>query len=626
MAAFQYCEATFVNINYSIIDSLYFVMVTLSTVGYGDITAQTEASRVVVMLIIVTSLAVLPGLISDVLATVRKRNDGGGQVSHGVLPFILIIGAFRPEQVSEILDGFLNRENAESHLNVVFLDVNKPAEDLKLMERNSMWGHRIQFLHGSVLNDKTLQRARARYAKAIFTISDQNAQNSAEEDERNTVRLWSLYCYTVSHEVPIYTYNLSPTTAIYQKVAKEIICVQEFKQYLLAMNCRCRGASTLLTNLLHQRQPMNHYDEPWQAQYDDGSCNEIYTAAPPDFMIGLPFAYVALIVFKECQVILFAIKTYAADRNDHEILLNPSNDYIIKETDLCVYISESPKEIKDIKYLNKGFVWSTIRRMRYEHEPQLPVRPPPKRKDAAVGSNSTSPPHDMIKPDEPAPAKTKREKPPTERYKLSRLPTPRHALLTGSRELITRLGMSPVADHDDDGRENQVGPPDHIEDTSLPLSYILEAPVQLDDAIIDSTEGMRGHILVCVHREVVNIFKFIYNLRSPHMKPEDLQNIVLLCPSRPTDKTFELINMFPKVYFMVGSCRQPDDLLRAGVKRAKQVVVMSEKECLDDCERNSDSPAIMTSHIIDLLVQERARNAYTIVNLSKSYHHFLFIL
>jgi hypothetical protein len=50
-------------------------------------------------------------------------------------------------------------------------------------------------------------------------------------------------------------------------MATEIICVREFKQYLLAMNCRCRGASTLLTNLLHQRKPLDHYDESWQAQY-----------------------------------------------------------------------------------------------------------------------------------------------------------------------------------------------------------------------------------------------------------------------------------------------------------------------------------------------------------------------
>lgn len=184
----------------------------------------------------------------------------------------------------------------------------------------------------------------------LIMMIDQNARDPGEEDERNTVRLWSLYCYTVSHKVPIYTYNLSPSTAIYQKAATEIICVREFKQYLLAMNCRCRGASTLLTNLLHQRQPMNRYDEPWQAQYDDGSCNEIYTAPPPDFMVDKKFAHVAWIIYKECQVILFAVKTRATDTGDDEILLNPG-DYTLKATDLCVYISESPREIKDISYL-----------------------------------------------------------------------------------------------------------------------------------------------------------------------------------------------------------------------------------------------------------------------------------
>ncbi|KAG1059596.1 hypothetical protein G6F42_028259 [Rhizopus arrhizus] len=130
-----------------------------------------------------------------------------------------------------------------------------------------MWGHRIQFIHGSVLDEQTLKRVQARSATAIFTLADQHAADPHKEDERNTVRLWSLHCYTVSHNVNIYTYNLSPSTAIYQKMAKEIICVREFKQYLLAMNCRCRGASTLLTNLLHQRRPMDQYHESWQAQY-----------------------------------------------------------------------------------------------------------------------------------------------------------------------------------------------------------------------------------------------------------------------------------------------------------------------------------------------------------------------
>lgn len=64
-------------------------------------------------------------------------------------------------------------------------------------------------------------------------------------------------------------------------------------------------------------------------------------------------------MYKECQVILFAIKTYSQDcSGSPEILLNPSNDYVIRESDRCVYISESPREIKDIEFLVRIAVFS----------------------------------------------------------------------------------------------------------------------------------------------------------------------------------------------------------------------------------------------------------------------------
>ncbi|EIE78949.1 hypothetical protein RO3G_03654 [Rhizopus delemar RA 99-880] len=492
--AFQYTEATFGNKDYTILDSLYVVMVTLSTVGYG-------------------ALAVLPTLIGDVCDTVQKRKEGAGHVSEASTPFILIVGSFRFDQVVEILDGFLNKESTKFHLNVVFLDINRPTEQLKMMERNSIWGHRVQFLQGSVLDEKTLLRVNARHAAAIFTLSDQNASNPSTEDERNTVRLWSLYCHTVSHDVPIYTYNLSPSTAIYQKVAKEIICVREFKQYLLAMNCRCRGASTLLTNLLHQRQPLNNYDEGWQAQF--GIKHILY-------------------LFEEAQVVLFAVKTFMQSREEYEILLNPSNSYLIKETDECVYIAEGPREIRELEHLPRP-------KTCYRLDQKLSKRP--------FKTN-----FDQNK----------------EQFKIATLPSKRHAILTGSRELIKRIGS---------GQDNHT--------TFLPLCYLLERPVQLEDITIDSARHMTNHILVCLHREVINMFKFIYKLRSPNIKSDELQDIVLLCPNKPSKKAFELINIFPR-----GNCRQPEDLLRAGAKTAKQVVVMSEKECLDQYERNSDSPAV----------------------------------
>lgn len=144
--------------------------------------------------------------------------------------------------------------------------------------------------------------------------------------------------------------NLSPSTALYQKVAREVICVREFKHYLLALNVRSRGASTLITNLLHQRQPFNEYDEPWQAQFDDGASNEIYTASPAPSIVGLMFSRATWLLFKECQVILFAIKTYDYVKESYEIVLNPGK-HIIQENDLCVYICESIKEVRDVNLL-----------------------------------------------------------------------------------------------------------------------------------------------------------------------------------------------------------------------------------------------------------------------------------
>ncbi|CEP14358.1 hypothetical protein [Parasitella parasitica] len=690
MSSFQYCEVTFGDINYSILDSLYVVMVTLSTVGYGDITPHTQGSRIVMMLLIVISLAVLPSLLADALSTLRKRNDWGGYVSESHMPFILLVGVFRPEQVTEILDGFLNTENTEPNLNVVFLDINRPNEELKFLERNSMWGHRIQFIHGSVLDEQTLKRVQARSAAAIFTLSDQHAPDPVKEDERNTVRLWSLHCYTVSHNVNIYTYNLSPSTAIYQKMAKEIICVREFKQYLLAMNCRCRGASTLLTNLLHQRRPMDHYDESWQAQYDDGSCNEIYMDRPPESLVNLPFKEAAWVVYTECQVILFGVKTRLKNCQHREILLNPENNYHIKHDDLCVYLCESPREVEDVNSLKYDYVRTKVDAMKIRRDTEASLKPS-KSADLPYPSSSRSfsfqtellhslknstklqhaSEHDVP---ESAPASPKYHvvqntcannsnqvaqlelplpinndlmlypppsRPPSptglhhsasnesnrsrsssvyqplrhQTFELSKLPTPRLALLTGSRKLLTRLGQLPAINSAD------------VEFESSPVCYLLTKSATLQELTITSAQNMNGHILVCMHHKVSNIFKFIYNLRSPQLKPNELKDIVFLCTSLPSEKTFELVCRFPKVYFMVGDCQHPEDLIKAGVKRAKQVVVMSERECLDQYQRSSDSPAIMTSHLLDLLLQDKPHDSSRIVNLvEKSNIRFMHLL
>jgi voltage-gated potassium channel len=57
------------------IDALYFAMTTATTIGYGDIHAQSDAARVVVMIQMVTNVVILGAAARVLLNTARRRID-----------------------------------------------------------------------------------------------------------------------------------------------------------------------------------------------------------------------------------------------------------------------------------------------------------------------------------------------------------------------------------------------------------------------------------------------------------------------------------------------------------------------------------------------------------------------
>lgn len=56
--------------------SLYFTMVTLATVGYGDIYPRSDVARITVMVQIVFNVAVISSTIRLILGTARRRRRG----------------------------------------------------------------------------------------------------------------------------------------------------------------------------------------------------------------------------------------------------------------------------------------------------------------------------------------------------------------------------------------------------------------------------------------------------------------------------------------------------------------------------------------------------------------------
>ncbi|KAJ3363095.1 potassium channel, sub T, member 2, partial [Allomyces arbusculus] len=110
MCAFQYTEVMFGNQTLSIIDSVYVTVVTLTTVGYGDVTPKSWQGKLVVVVGILVSFVFVPGLVSSAVETWKIRRDGGGTFfKRKRLQHVVLIGRFEdPRLVSSLLQALFH--------------------------------------------------------------------------------------------------------------------------------------------------------------------------------------------------------------------------------------------------------------------------------------------------------------------------------------------------------------------------------------------------------------------------------------------------------------------------------------------------------------------------------------
>lgn len=284
-------------------------------------------------------------------------------------------------------------------MRVVFLSRNKPSKDVKTLLDMPTHKNRTTMLVGNGLDESDLKRCQAKDAGGVFIIPDRTTSGLESQDTMTTLLAWSLHLYAPNTRV--FTYNLLPETETFQwGIVEQTMCISDVKQLLLAYSCRHRGTATLILNLLHPSEPSNSYEDGWEAQYGDGTGNELYVSPVPDVFVGWTFAQVSWFVFQEFQSILIGVDIFlksstsysgmgwdgphfhghgdgngdaagggGSGRNNsrsrspgrglydsdkgcpsgqYHLTLNPGNSYRVGKYDQLVYIAQSPYDIDSI--------------------------------------------------------------------------------------------------------------------------------------------------------------------------------------------------------------------------------------------------------------------------------------
>uniref|UniRef100_A0A8C7XV07 Potassium sodium-activated channel subfamily T member 1 n=1 Tax=Oryzias sinensis TaxID=183150 RepID=A0A8C7XV07_9TELE len=284
--------------NLSLFDSFYFCIVTFSTVGYGDVTPQIWPSQLLVVILICVALVVLPLQFEELAYLWMESQKLGGNYSrHRAQTEKHVVLCVSSLKIDLLMD-FLNEFYAHPRLQDYYVVILCPTEidiQVRRILQIPLWSQRVIYLQGSALKDQDLMRAKMDDAEACFILSSRNEVDRTAADHQTILRAWAAKDFAPN--CPLYVQILKPENKFHVKFADHVVCEEEFKYAMLALNCVCPATSTLVTLLVHTSR----------GQY--GVC-----------LIGVK-------------------------REDNKsILLNPGPRHIMAASDTCYYINITKEE------------------------------------------------------------------------------------------------------------------------------------------------------------------------------------------------------------------------------------------------------------------------------------------
>ncbi|XP_053334497.1 potassium channel subfamily T member 2 [Clarias gariepinus] len=581
----------------SLFNALYFCIVTFSTVGFGDVTPQIWPSQLLVVVMICVALVVLPLQFEELIYLWMERQKSGGNYSRHRAQtekhVVLCVSSLKIDLLMDFLNEFYAHPHTQDYYVVILCPCEADSQVRRVLQI-PLWSQRVIYLQGSALKNQDLLRAKMDDAEACFILSSRNEADRMAADHQTILRAWAVKDFAPN--CPLYVQILKPENKFHVKFADHVVCEEEFKYALLALNCLCPATSTLVTLLVHTSRGQEGQQSPeqWQRMYGRCSGNEVYHIQLSDSMFfrefeNKSFTYAAFHAHKKYGVCLIGIK-----REDNKIiLLNPGPRHLMCAADTCYYINITKEE-------NSAF---TVRQETQHRKKQS--------KSNILNSPSELPVHSIIASmgtvamdfQNPSPTANTKLAPPSENGPKCRRTSIAPVLeIADSASLLPCDLLSDQSEDETAHSDEDVPsvfdcvkgyPPNSPYIGSSPtLCHLLpnKAPfccLRLDQACkhVSFEEakayGFKNKLIIVSAETAGNgLYNFIVPLRAYYRHRRELNPIVLLLDNLPDEHFLEAISCFPMVYYMVGSIDNLDSLLQCGVLYADNLVVVDKESTM----------------------------------------------
>ncbi|XP_043499226.1 calcium-activated potassium channel slowpoke isoform X45 [Polistes fuscatus] len=330
---------------------VYFLIVTMSTVGYGDVYCQTVLGRTFLVFFLLVGLAIFASCIPEIIDLIGTRNKYGGTLKNERgRRHIVVCGHITYESVSHFLKDFLHEDREDVDVEVVFLHRKEPDLELEgLLKRHYTT---VEFFQGTMMNAVDLERVKVHDADACLVLANKYCQDPDAEDAANIMRVISIKNYSDDIRVIIQLMQYHNKAYLLNipswdwKQGDDVICLAELKLGFIAQSCLAPGFSTMMANLFAMRSFKTSPNiQAWQNDYLRGTGMEMYTETLSPTFIGMPFARATELCFTKLKLLLLAIEIKGEGGVDSKISINPRGAKIAANTQ-GFFIAQSADEVK----------------------------------------------------------------------------------------------------------------------------------------------------------------------------------------------------------------------------------------------------------------------------------------
>lgn len=214
------------DLDWNFMNSAYFIIVTLSTVGYGDFSPATVQGRMYALFIIIIGIIVFSSIIGELVEQANRDRGSGYFIKNSRTRHVIVTGNPNLNDLVLFMTEFYSDPRQGNVSAKVIVLVEDPAwsdtEWFQYIARNQFLQTRLHFFMGSARNSNDLARVRLDTADSVFILtSPSTGEDPSLQDTRTIMQILAIR--NARSDIPIYAQTLLEESNLQTQVALSTI-------------------------------------------------------------------------------------------------------------------------------------------------------------------------------------------------------------------------------------------------------------------------------------------------------------------------------------------------------------------------------------------------------------------